>query len=193
MPNSERPGNLTFSGNVSNMKSHDLRQSRRLGKQGTAQSGLNGAPPKGGPQLGARPGGKELLAKNHEAASVPWTGRANPPNSRWKVLSRGRGDRPVARSARRMLRNPVRASRRKASPADAFYPKAPCPRATTEASRDCQTFIVTPAEPGVYLRTIIRIPLFLEENEILSPGLPLRKGAPALQAWGGPRERRRKS
>jgi hypothetical protein len=135
-------------------KSHDLRQSRRLEKQGTAQSGLNWAPPKDGPQLGARPGGKELLTKNHEAASVPWTGRANPPNSRWKVLSWRRGDPPVARSARRILRNPVQASRRRASPADAFYPEAPYPRATTEASRDCQTFIVTPAEPGVYLRAI---------------------------------------
>jgi len=36
------------------------------------------APPQGGPRVDAKPGGKELLGKNHEAASVSWTGRANP-------------------------------------------------------------------------------------------------------------------
>jgi hypothetical protein len=71
----------------------------------------------------------------------------------------GRGDRPVARSARRMLRKPIEASRKRASPADAFCPEAPCPpwsglidRATTESSRNCQTLTVTPAEPGGYPR-----------------------------------------
>jgi hypothetical protein len=163
------------------LESHDLWQSRRLGKQGTAQSGLKWAPPKGGPQFGARPGGKDLLGKNHEAASVSWTGRANHPNSPWKVLSRGRGDRPVARSARRILRGPVNASRRRASPANAFFPEAPCPRVTTEASRDCQTLIVTPAEQGVYPRAIKRakagssslclfIPLGLLRSTYISPG-----------------------
>jgi hypothetical protein len=88
--------------------------------------------------LGARPGGKDLLGKNHEAASVSWTGRANPPNPPGKVFSPSRGDRPVAPSARRILRRPVNASRRRASPADAFYPEAPCPRATTQERRKCQ-------------------------------------------------------
>ena len=61
------------------------------------------------------------------------------PFSLLKVLSPGRGDRPVARSARRILRKPVGASEERASPADAFCPEAPRPRATTEASRKCQT------------------------------------------------------
>jgi hypothetical protein len=56
--------------------------------------------------------------------------------------SPGRGARPVARSARRILRKPVEASKDRASPADAFYTEAPCPRATTQASRKCQTLIV---------------------------------------------------
>ncbi len=30
------------------------------------------------PRFGARPGGKDLLGKNHEAASISWTGRAKP-------------------------------------------------------------------------------------------------------------------
>jgi len=56
-----------------------------------------------------------------------------------KVFSPGRGDRPVARSARRILRKSVEAFRKRASPADAFCAEAPCPRATTQASRKCQT------------------------------------------------------
>src|SRR5512139_3834406 len=44
-----------------------------------------------------------------------------------------------ARSARRILRKPVEASRMRAHPADAFCPEAPCPRATTQASRKCQS------------------------------------------------------
>ena len=55
-----------------------------------------------------------------------------------KGFSPGRGDRRVARSARRILRKPIKASRKKASPADAFCAQAPCPRATTQASRDYQ-------------------------------------------------------
>jgi hypothetical protein len=100
--------------------------------------------------MGARPGGKELLGKNHEAASVSWTGRSNRPNPPGKFFSPGTGDRPVAPSARRILRKPVEASRKRASPADAFYPEPPCPRATTEASRNCQTLKSPPAERRVY-------------------------------------------
>jgi len=37
-----------------------------------------------------------------------------------KVFSPSRGDRPVARSARRILRKPVEASGKRAHPADAF-------------------------------------------------------------------------
>jgi hypothetical protein len=35
-----------------------------------------GAVPKGGRRSDARPGGKDLLCKNHEAASISWAGRA---------------------------------------------------------------------------------------------------------------------
>ena len=42
-----------------------------------------------------------------------------------------RDDRPVARSARRILRKPLEASEKRASPADAFCAEAPCPRATS--------------------------------------------------------------
>jgi hypothetical protein len=67
-----------------------------------------------------------------------------------------RGDRPVARSARRMLRKPVQASKERANPADAFCPEAPCPRATTQASPNYQSATgESPAEPGVYLNEII--------------------------------------
>ena len=59
-----------------------------------------------------------------------------------KGFSPGRGHRPVARSARPILRKPVDASKERASPADAFCPQAPCPRATTQASRKCQTLLV---------------------------------------------------
>jgi hypothetical protein len=56
-----------------------------------------------------------------------------------KVSSPCRNDRLVARSARRILRKLVEASKERASPADAFCPEAPCPRATTQASRKCQS------------------------------------------------------
>jgi hypothetical protein len=40
-------------------------------------------------------------------------------------------------------------------PGRCFLPRSSLPRATTESSRNCQTLIVTPAEPGVYPRAII--------------------------------------
>ncbi len=70
-----------------------------------------------------------------------------------KGFSPGRGDRPAARSARRMLRKPIEASRKGAS-ADASYPEAPCPRATTQASRKCQTLIVPRQSRGFTLRKL---------------------------------------
>jgi hypothetical protein len=53
-----------------------------------------------------------------------------------------------------MLRKPIEASRKRASPADAFYPEAPCPRATTQASRKCQTLIVPRQSRGFTLRKL---------------------------------------
>ncbi len=47
-----------------------------------------------------------------------------------KGFTAGRGDRPLARSARRILRKSIEASKKRASPADAFCPEGPCPRAT---------------------------------------------------------------
>jgi hypothetical protein len=81
---------------------HDLHHQRwRYEEQGTAQSGLNWAPPEGGPQVGARPGGKDLLGKNHEAASASWTGRAIPPNPHEKgpLLIGATGRSPVQPAA----------------------------------------------------------------------------------------------
>jgi hypothetical protein len=123
-----------------------------------------GATPKGGLRSGARPGGKDLPGKNHEAASplksrralyLVWYRAGQPFEPPMKGFSPGRGDRtsasrstqrlspgsaepPVARTARPIPRNPVEASWKMAHPADAFCPEAPCPRATTQASRKCQ-------------------------------------------------------
>jgi hypothetical protein len=138
---------------------HDFRQSRRLGKHGPAHSGLKWAPPEGGLRPGARPGGKDLLCKKHEAASIFMDQAGQPFEHPMKSFSPGRGDWPVARSARRMLRKPIEASRKRASPADAFCPEAPCPRATTQASRKCQYASGgPPAEPGFYLNEINSAP-----------------------------------
>jgi hypothetical protein len=115
---------------------------------------LKWAPPKGGLRFDARPGGKDLLWKNHEAASISWPRRANPPNPQSKVFSPGRGDPPVARSARRILRKPVEASKERASPADALCTEGPCPRATTQASRKCQTRIVPRQSRGFTFRKL---------------------------------------
>ena len=41
-----------------------------------------------------------------------------------KGFSPGRGDRPLARSARPILRKPVEATRMRAHPADAFCPES---------------------------------------------------------------------
>ena len=118
------------------------RQSRRDEKQGTAQSGLNWAPPKGGPRLGARPGGKKLPGNNHGGGFYSMDQAACPFQHPIKLSSPGRGDRPVARSARRILRKLVEASKERAHPADAFCPEAPCPQATTQAFQKSQTLIV---------------------------------------------------
>jgi hypothetical protein len=101
-----------------------LRQSRRHEKQGTAQSGLKWALPKGGFRPNARPRSKDLLRKNHEAPSISWKGRAAIRTFDEDVLS-CKGHRPVARSARRILRKPVEASKKRASPANAFCAEAP--------------------------------------------------------------------
>ena len=76
------------------------------------------------------------------------------PNAEWK-----KGDKKFriphsefrichARSARPLLRKPVGASRKRAHPADAFCPQAPCPRATNQATRKCQTLIVSRQSRG---------------------------------------------
>jgi hypothetical protein len=66
--------------------------------------------------------------------------RAGQPSaSPMKVFSPGRGDRPVAGSARLILRKLVEANKERVHPSDAFCPEAPCPRATTQAYRNCQT------------------------------------------------------
>jgi hypothetical protein len=62
-----------------------------------------------------------------------------PSETPMKVFFPCRGDRPVARSARRILRKPVEASGKRAHPADAFCAQNTCPPATTQASRKYQT------------------------------------------------------
>jgi hypothetical protein len=66
---------------------HDLLKSRRYEKHGTAQNGLKGTPTKDGLRLGARPGGKDLLDKNHEAPSISWPG--GPPNCGMSIAECG--------------------------------------------------------------------------------------------------------
>ena len=66
-------------------------------------------------------------------------GSGPPSEPPMKAFSPDRDDQPVARSARRILRMPVEASEERANPADAFSSEAPCPRATTEASRKYQS------------------------------------------------------
>jgi ribosomal protein L13E len=59
-----------------------------------------------------------------------------------------------ARSARRILRKPVEASKDRASPADAFCPEAPYPRATTQPSRKCRTLGVPRQSRGFTLKKL---------------------------------------
>jgi len=84
--------------------------------------------------MGAGPGGKDLLGKNHKAASISWTGRAERLNPVLGSIP-CRGDPAGRPRARRILRKPVQDSKKRAHRADAFCPEAPCPRATTQASR----------------------------------------------------------
>ena len=71
-----------------------------------------------------------------------------------KVFAPCRGDLLVARSARRILRMPVQAYKKRASPADAFCPEAPCPRATIQASRKCQSAAGRPLAEQVRCNSI---------------------------------------
>jgi len=72
---------------------------------------------------GARPGGKDLLCKNHEAASILWAKRA----SELRNADCGMG----IEKANPKIRNPQFEIRN--VKADAFCTKAPCPRATSQA------------------------------------------------------------
>ena len=140
-----------------------LRQGRRHEKQGTAQRGLKGTPPKGGLRLGARPGGKDLLGKNHEAASISWTGRANRPDPPWKGFSPGRGDRPVARSPAPFCgTRPMTARKGPARPM-LFAQKvlAPGPQPSIP---ELSSSIGPPAVPGVYQNEIRRLMLYGKER-----------------------------
>jgi hypothetical protein len=59
-------------------KSHDRRQSRRLENREPLKADSTGSHLKVAFAPGARPGGKGLVGKNHEALLISWTGRANP-------------------------------------------------------------------------------------------------------------------
>jgi len=77
-----------------------------------------GAVPKGGLRSDARPGGKDLLCKNHEAASISWAGRAT------ELRNVDCGMRIEKENHK--IRNP----KSEIDWADAFCPEAPCPRVT---------------------------------------------------------------
>jgi hypothetical protein len=127
------------------------------------------------------PGGKDLPGKNHEAASTSWTRRANPPPPPWKGFSPGRGDWLVARSARPILRKPVKDSEKRTSPADAFCPEGPCPRATTEASWNCHAAAGGPqAAPGFWVKETT-----MPTPRILFSLAPIRKYNRTMQSAQG--------
>jgi len=134
---------------------------------------------KGGLWSGARPGGKDLLGKNHEAGQ-PF----EPP---MKVFSLCRGDPPVARPARRILRKPVEASRKGASPADAFCPEAPCPRATTQESRKCQprTQYGAPARVGDLIINVMPSSLCSLAANLHHKRYDIRSGIRSRESRGG--------
>jgi hypothetical protein len=99
-----------------------------------------GAVPKGGLRSDARPGGKDLLCRNHDAASISWAGRATKMRNADCGMRNGKRGKEFrvphsefnnARSDRPILRKPVETSQERARPADAFCTEAPCPRATT--------------------------------------------------------------
>ena len=65
-----------------------------------------------------------------------------PSDSPMKVFSPDRGTRPVARSARLILRTPVKVSKER---------EGPSPRAKTQASRKCQAKVVPQQSRGITL------------------------------------------
>jgi len=114
-------------------------------------------PSEGGLPSVARPGGKGLARRNHEAPSIPWNGRAQPQKQvLGSIPSRGDHakrvtDRP---RARRLLRKSNGAPGKRAHPADAFCAQGPSPRATTQAYRKCQTVRVPRQSRGFPLRKL---------------------------------------
>ena len=137
--------------------SHDLRRSRRFAKPKTAQSGLPGGPPEGGLRKSARPGGKGLVGKNHEAPSTPWTGRANRSRPPVEVFSPGGGGRPTGRPIGPP--HPAEAGQspwEKGSPSRCFLRAMPFPPGHDPGIPDMSNLMSPPAEPGVYLKEITR-------------------------------------
>jgi hypothetical protein len=108
-------------------------------------------PPKGPIPSVARPGGKGLARRNHEAPLIPWNGRAQPQNHVFGLILRK--SNPAGRpGARRHLRKSSRAPGKRAHPADAFCAQCPYPRATTQASPKGQTLRVSRLSRGFTLR-----------------------------------------
>jgi hypothetical protein len=86
----------------------------------------------------ARPGGKGIARRNHEAPLFPWNGRAKRLNQVFGSIP-CRGDSAGRPRARRFLRKASEASRKRAHPTDAFCAQCPCPRATTQAFWKCRS------------------------------------------------------
>jgi hypothetical protein len=87
-------------------------------------------------------------------------------NAEWKEKQRiPNSELGNARSARRILRKSIEVSRKRASPADAFCTEAPCPRATTQASRKGQTLTVPRQSRRFTLRKLLN---FRREKDLRS-------------------------
>ncbi len=88
----------------------------------TAQSGLKWVPPKGGHvrDANARPGGKGLGFKNHEAPIISWAGLADRCSSHGEDLVLIGATGPVARVGRLLSRSRAPAPTNTDHPADAF-------------------------------------------------------------------------
>jgi hypothetical protein len=81
-----------------------------------------------------------------------------------------------ARSARRILRKSIEVSRKRASPADAFCTEAPCPRATTQASRKGQTLTVPRQSRGFTLRKLLNFRREKDLRNLVRPQEGQEKG-----------------
>ena len=144
-------------------------------------------PPKGCLPSGTRPGSKGVARRNHEAPLIPWNGRANRSRDPLESFGPNRRDHAkrvsVVQPARRLLRKSSGAPGKRAHPADAFCGQRPCPRATTQASRKCQSrHRRDPRQSrGFTLRKFFLPPAF--SNPHFQPGSSGFSNGPCKAGW----------